>query len=99
MTDQDRAEIRQMIREELNARGVAHLASACNHQWYVDYTLTVPTTLCRICGAYPTADNNAFVISVDPNPRKVMFPNAGNPIITTVTPDPKDSIPTVSPEY
>lgn len=52
MTEQDKTEIRQIIREELNARFTVTFPAAfgCIHEWVTDYTTTVPMTRCRKCG-------------------------------------------------
>lgn len=46
MTNKDKEEIRQIIKDELDRRFIGQ----CNHEWVTDYTSTANTTKCRKCG-------------------------------------------------
>lgn len=64
MTEQDKNEIRQILREELAALKVPTMvfaAAACNHEWYFEINATVPTTRCRKCGQLPSEANAVAV--------------------------------------
>ncbi len=65
MTQEEKDEIRNIIREELNARlGTAVFTSfvqPCLHEWYFDTSLTVSNLRCRKCGAMQnTYGGNAY---------------------------------------
>lgn len=58
MTNEDKEEIRTIIREELNARfgfvlaaGALPYGVSCSHEWYLDTSLIVSQMRCRKCGA------------------------------------------------
>lgn len=88
LTDQDRAEIRLMIQQELNARGLANVATAGINQGNAVY----------IGGAIPAANPFHPFNNPNPNPQKVLYPNGGGPVTITINP-PSPDILTASPEY
>ena len=104
MTEQDKAEIRQMIREEFRKRGMDNIAvatvgfpAACFHEWQSP-TPEIPYAVCRKCSAI---QSNAFQGNDIANAVYIggTAPAVNPNFKPAPTIDPKDSVITVSPTY